>query len=97
MTPHPTILDPTGATAQPSDMTLAPRLPTVRGRTAGLVDNGKPNAALLLRELGDLLTTEHGLADDVLVTKGYFGTPADDDLVVQIAGRCDLAIAAVGD
>jgi hypothetical protein len=96
-TRHPTILDPTGAADRPSDTTLTPRLTSLRGRTVGLVDNGKPNAALLLRELGQHLEEQHGVADRLLVTKGYFGTPADDEVVAQVSSGCDLAIAAVGD
>ncbi|MDY7102767.1 MAG: hypothetical protein S0880_16415 [Actinomycetota bacterium] len=91
------ILDPTGASGQDDDTTLAPRLPSPRGLRAGLVDNGKPTAAVLLREVGDHLKAEHGLAGYRLVTKGYFGTPAEPELVADVAADCDLVLAAVGD
>ena len=46
------LLDPTGTTERAVDTTLAPRLRTLRGLTAGLLENGKPNAAALLTETG---------------------------------------------
>jgi len=39
------LLDPTGTTERAVDTTLAPRLRSLRGLTAGLLENGKPNAA----------------------------------------------------
>ena len=38
------LLDPTGTTERAVDTTLAPRLRSLRGLTAGLLENGKPNA-----------------------------------------------------
>lgn len=91
------IIDPTGTFADERDVTLSPRLGTLRGRTAALVDNGKPNGEVLLRELGERLTQHHGLAGYRVCTKGYFGTPVEDELVAEIAAGSDLAVAAVGD
>ena len=39
------LLDPTGTTERAVDTTLAPRLRSLRGLTAGLLENGKPNDA----------------------------------------------------
>jgi len=39
------LLDPTGTTERAVDTTLAPRLRSLRGLTAGLLENGKQNAA----------------------------------------------------
>lgn len=91
------ILDPTGDVDRDADDTLSPRVGSLRGLRAALVDNGKPNAGVLLRELGDHLTAHHGLAGYELHTKGYFGTPVEDELVRRIADGSDVALAAVGD
>jgi hypothetical protein len=69
------LLDPAGASDRAVDATLAPRLRTVRGLTAGLLDNGKPNASVLLTETGRELRRGHGVRDIALFLKGYFGTP----------------------
>jgi hypothetical protein len=43
------LLDPTGISDRAVDTTLAPRLRNLRGLTAGLLENSKPNAAGVLR------------------------------------------------
>lgn len=91
------ILSPVGDGQHEADSSLSPRLASVRGRTAALLDNGKPNGAVLLEEIGNYLTHRHGLADYRLFTKGYFGTPVEEDLVPEIAASSDFVLAAVGD
>jgi hypothetical protein len=46
------LLDPTGTAERAVDTTLSSRLRSLRGLTAGLLENGKPNAAALLTETG---------------------------------------------
>jgi hypothetical protein len=91
------ILDPTGDAGLNADTTLAPRLGSVRGKTLGLLDNGKPNGAVLLTEIGDHLREQYGLRDVVMYTKGYFGTPVEQTLVERIMAECNFAVAAIGD
>jgi hypothetical protein len=69
------LLDPTGASERAVDTTLAPRLRSLRGLTAGLLDNAKPNASVLLSEVGQSLRDGHGVREFVMFQKGYFGTP----------------------
>ena len=92
-----TILDPTGATDAASDTSLAPRLGTLRGKTLGLLDNGKPNGAALLNEIGGVLRTRYGVANVLMFTKPYFGTPVEPTQTQRIFEECDFAIAAIGD
>lgn len=96
-----TILDPTGGSspAAPDDGRPAPRTTGVRLRGAriGLLENTKHNAALLLRELGALLTAEHHVAGLVPYTKRNFAVPVPDDLLDELADSCDAVITGVGD
>ncbi|MQA04816.1 MAG: hypothetical protein GEV07_19545 [Streptosporangiales bacterium] len=46
-------LDPTGLAPEPDAGTVAPRLTTLTDARIGLLDNSKPNAAVLLSLLGD--------------------------------------------
>jgi len=91
------LLDPTGASERAVDTTLAPRLRSLRGLTAGLLDNAKPNASVLLSEVGRSLRDEHGVREFVMFQKGYFGTPVEESLIQQILHRCDFVVAGIGD
>ncbi|MQA15380.1 MAG: hypothetical protein GEV09_14775 [Pseudonocardiaceae bacterium] len=91
------ILDPTGGSELTADATLAPRLETLSGKTLGLLDNGKPNGAALLSELGAGLQREHRLRDVLMYTKPYFGTPVEESQIQQILENCDFAVAGIGD
>jgi hypothetical protein len=97
MSEFETILDPTGGSKVVDDVTLAPRPETLRGKVLGLLDNGKPNAAPLLSELGGHLRERFGLRDVILYTKGYFGTPVGKSLIQRILKNCDFTVAGIGD
>ncbi len=91
------LLDPTGASERGVDTMLAPRLRSLHGLTAGLLENGKPNASVLLTETGRELRQRYGLRHFVLYRKGYFGTPAEESLIQRILHHCDFVVAAIGD
>ena len=97
MTGPEKLLDPTGESDQVTDNTLAPRLLSLRGLTAGLLDNTKPNASVLLSEVASWLQQEHGLRTSVMYTKGYFGTPVEESQIQRILRNCDFAVAGIGD
>ena len=77
------LLDPTGDDDRTVDLTLAPRLGSLNGLTAGLLENNKPNAALLLTEVAKDLQREHGLRTYRVYAKGYFGTPVEESVIQQ--------------
>ncbi len=91
------LLDPTGDDDRAVDTTLAPRLSSLRGLTAGLLENTKPNASAFLSAVGRELLSRHGLRATVLYTKSYFGTPAEESLIQRILHNCDFAVAGIGD
>jgi hypothetical protein len=94
------ILDPTGRRQkpQPTAAGLAPRRSDLSGARIGLLDNTKHNAALLLREIGRLLVSEHGAAEVTEVqTKQVFSLPVPDDVVASYLRGCDVVVTGVGD
>jgi len=91
------LLDPTGSENGAQDSTLSPRPASLRGLTVGLLDNTKPNATLLLEEIGRELAERYGIAATRLYTKDYFGTPVKPELLEQIVDEVDVVVTAVGD
>lgn len=94
------ILDPTGRAheAHQAAPVLAPRRPDLKGARIGLLDNTKHNAALLLREIGKLLVSEHGAAEVTEVqTKKVFSLPVPDDVITAYLRECDAVVTGVGD
>jgi hypothetical protein len=95
------ILDPTGragaAKALSPGLALAARRPALSGLRVGLMDNTKHNAAMLLAEIGKLLTAEHCVTVTVEATKANFAAPAPADLVERYRVGCDVVVTGVGD
>ena len=91
------LLDPTGADDQATNITLAPRPQTLKGLVVGLLDNTKPNGAVILRAIGRELKEKYGVREFRMFAKGYFGTPVEESVVQQMLHNCDFAVAAIGD
>jgi hypothetical protein len=91
------ILDPTGDADRGEDRALAPRTGTLNGATLALLDNTKPNAGVLLDEVGRQLRERFRLSEVKVFTKDYFGTPVDRTQVERIVATCNFAVTAVGD
>jgi hypothetical protein len=96
MTREP-LLDPTGDSERDTNTTLAPRPQSLRGLTVGLLDNTKPNGAVILRAVGRELQERYGVREIRMFRKGYFGTPVEESVVNQMLHNCDFAVAAIGD
>ncbi len=97
MTVREPLLDPTGARDQETNTSLAPRPTSLKGLTVGLLDNAKPNGAVILRAVGRELQEKYGVREVRMFAKGYFGTPVEESVVQQMLHNCDFAVAAIGD
>ena len=92
------LLDPTGDGDQGTNTTLVmPRPQSLAGLTVGLLENGKPNATVLLRAVGRELREKYGVREVRMFSKSYFGTPVEHTPVQQSLHNCDFAVAAIGD
>lgn len=91
------LLDPTGVVGGAHDNTLSPRPVSLKNLTVGLLDNTKPNAALLLDQIAIDLQRDQGIASVKRYVKDYFGTPVKPELLDQIVSEVDVVITAVGD
>src|SRR5215472_16568812 len=97
MTVREPLLDPTGASDQATNTSLAFRPTSLKGLTVGLLDNSKPNGAVILRAVGRELQDKYGVREVRMFQKGYFGTPEEESVVQQMLHNCDFAVAAIGD
>lgn len=88
------LVDPTDPT--PRGHAAAPRLATLAGARIGLLDNRKPNAALLLSALGELLREHYALVAVEPRSKFIYSRPAAPEIIDELAG-CDAVITAIGD
>lgn len=89
------ILSPEGG-AGPVPARLAPPLEALAGRRVAVLDNGKPNALLLLTTIAEGLVTR-GAAEVALVTaKATAATPAEPEILQQLAAA-DLVVTGSAD
>jgi hypothetical protein len=91
------LLDPTGDSGLASDTGLQPRLRSLQGLRVALLENTKPNGAVLLHAVGRELQLRYGVREVRMFRKGYFGTPVEESVVQQILRDSDFAVAGIGD
>ena len=91
-----TVFDPTDGPVVKA-FTPAPRLASRAGKVIGILDNSKPKSDLLLREVQELLRTEGGVAEFVVVRKPSASRPAPDEQLDDLARRVDGVVAGIGD
>ncbi|HXH08508.1 MAG TPA: hypothetical protein VNP04_01855 [Alphaproteobacteria bacterium] len=90
------LLDPTDPEVL-QGRTLAPRLPELRGKVGGFLDNRKQNANILLERIAARLTAEYDLAEAVHRAKFIYSRIAEPAVIDELAERCDFVVAAIGD
>ena len=73
-----------------------PRLEGLRGKTVGIISNGKEGTAHFFAHVEAVLRTRHGVADVVQRVKGNLGAPAER-AIMEEAATWDAAITGVGD
>ncbi len=72
-----------------------PRLAELKGKTIGFLQNGKPNANILLSRLADLMHKKHGLSQTRMRAKPRVTEPAD--FIEALASECQGVVNAIGD
>lgn len=95
MTPQ-VILDPTDERT-PQRLEAAARLPSLKGKTVGLLDISKPKGNHFLDRVETVLRERYGVAEVHRFMKPTFTKPAPRDLRDEIAGKCDAVIEALAD
>jgi hypothetical protein len=89
-----TLYDPT-AEPRAAGLALAPRPATLQGRRAGILDNGKANAGLLMSAILERLRASHGVGEVITRQKPVAGPPAPE--VLADLARCDVVLVGSAD
>jgi hypothetical protein len=74
---------------------LAPRLSTLAGKRAGILDNGKANAGVLMLAVVERLRERYGVTDVVKREKPVAGPPKPE--VVEALSTCDFVLVGSAD
>jgi hypothetical protein len=90
------LLDPM-APSNTSDKFLAPRLDDLNGKVMGLLDISKNGSDIFLDRVEELMREHFDLADIVRVTKPTFGRPAPQELITELADRCNFVVEGLAD
>ncbi len=91
------LLDPQGPKEERRHPLAPRRLRTLDGVTVGLLTNTKLNAEAVLKAIGALLQERYALKELLLRTKPNFSLPAPTAVIDELAARCDVVVAGVGD
>ena len=75
----------------------SPSLASLHGKVGGFLGNKKANANLLLMTVKELLDKNFELGDSMVLDKFIYSRPAAEDIVDDLAERCDFVVTAIGD
>ena len=90
------LYDPT-ASGPERTLFRAPPLPSLQGRTIGILENNKLNAVEMLREVAALFEARHGCVVRPVYSKSNASAPAPAGVLAQAAGEVDFLITGLGD
>ena len=72
------------------------RLQSLKGKTVGLISNGKEGTAGFFAHVDRLLRERYQVAEVILRTKSNYSAPAENE-IIDDAKSWDLAITGLGD
>lgn len=88
-------IDPTAGGGR-AQLALAPRPMDLAGKVVGLLDNTKEQADVILATVADVLRRDYGVADVIIARKEHYSKPASEALIGELAGKVQVAAAALG-
>lgn len=75
---------------------LAPRPTDLFGKVVGLLDNTKEQADIILQTVGEALCERYGVETLIIRRKEHYSKPAAAEIIDEMAGMVDVAIAGLG-
>ena len=90
------IFDPT-TPAKVEKIDFMPRPKSLRNLRIGLVDNAKFNSDKLLIKIAIILEHDYGAKSHIIRRKHHAGVPAHEEIIKELASKCDVVISGIGD
>ena len=87
------LVSPVGERAA-APVTLAPRLPSLAGKSIGFIDNMKPNANLFVQYIEEMMRADYPDVRTQTVRKNFTSSKLIAD---QLHGKVDALVNAWGD
>jgi hypothetical protein len=84
----------------PEPVVLTSPRPSLAGVRIGVLDNGKPNAGVLLTRVAEQLAAQTGAKVELVTEKGPGGnaaTPCTPEVFARLAERCDVVLTGSAD
>jgi hypothetical protein len=81
----------------PEKAIIAPRPASLEGMSIGLLANGKQNSAELLEMIYEVLADRYDFSVVIAKNKGNASRPCPEDLLDELAERCDVIVTSTGD
>lgn len=90
------IYDPT-VTGPERNFRRAQAIKSLEGKTIGILENNKLNAAALLQETAALFAERHGCKVMPIYSKTNASAPAPAEIIARVTEEVDLMITGLGD
>jgi hypothetical protein len=90
------VLDPTSGTIE-GENNLAPRLSTLEGKVLAVVNNGKRNSDVLLKQIATQIKEKYRLKDVLWIEKKNASLPMTDSDLEKLKTSAHAVISGVGD
>ena len=81
----------------PEQAIIAPRPSSLDGVSIGLLANGKQNSTELLEMVCEVLADRYDFSVVIAKNKGNASRPCPEDLLDELAERCDVVVTSTGD
>ena len=88
-------IDPTAGGGKETVL-LAARPTDLSGKVVGLLDNTKEQADIILQTVGEALCERYGVETLIIRRKEHYSKPAATEIIDEMAGKVDVAIAGLG-
>ena len=90
------LLDPR-ADDVPEELWLSDKLPSLQGKTIGLLENRKYHADAFLQELQRLLINDYGAGKVIYATKFTYSAACSQETLDSLAAQCDAVVHGIAD